>query len=178
MVDRQPPLVEDARAGPRRLEAASRRLTDARECGIWVHMRTTNWIESTFATVRSHTKVTKGPGSRAATIAMAFKLIEAAQTRWRAVNAPHLVALVGDSALFRNGKLLERPIDITAKKTAESHDTDVTETGSSTGFDNISRPHHKGPTDMSKPFRRNSQTYQKLRSQFRAQCNDNGRQDC
>ena len=48
--------------------------------------------ESTFATVRLRTKVTKGPGSRAAGLAMAYKLIEAAQTRWRAVNAPHLVA--------------------------------------------------------------------------------------
>ena len=42
----------------------------------------------TFATVRHRTKVTKGPGSKAAGIAMAFKLIEAAQERWRAVNAP------------------------------------------------------------------------------------------
>ena len=39
-------------------------------------------------------RVTKGPGSRAAGVAMAFKLIESAQTRWRAVDAPHLVALV------------------------------------------------------------------------------------
>ena len=54
----------------------------------WVHLRTTNPIESTFATVRHRTKVTKGPGSRAAGLAMAFKLIEAAQDRWRAVNAP------------------------------------------------------------------------------------------
>jgi len=47
----------------------------------------TNPIESTFATVRHRTKVTKGPGSRAADLAMAFKLIESAQDRWRAVNA-------------------------------------------------------------------------------------------
>ncbi|MCB0890844.1 MAG: IS256 family transposase, partial [Propionibacteriaceae bacterium] len=60
----------------------------------WIHLRTTNPIESTFATVRLRTKVTKGPGSRAAGIAMAYKLIDAAQARWRAVNAPHLVALV------------------------------------------------------------------------------------
>ena len=46
-------------------------------------------IESTFATVRNRSKVTKGPGSRAQGIAMAYKLIEAAQSRWRAVNAPH-----------------------------------------------------------------------------------------
>jgi hypothetical protein len=40
---------------------------------------------------------------------MAFKLIEAAQARWRAVNAPHLVALVRAGAKFDNGKLVERP---------------------------------------------------------------------
>ena len=42
----------------------------------WIHLRTTNPIESTFATVRLRQRVTKGPGSRAAGIAMAFKLIE------------------------------------------------------------------------------------------------------
>jgi len=40
---------------------------------------------------------------------MAFKLTEAAQARWRAVNAPHLVALVRAGATFVNGKLVERP---------------------------------------------------------------------
>ena len=75
----------------------------------WVHLRTTNPIESTFATVRLRQRVTKGPGSRAAGIAMAFKLIESAQARWRAVNAPHLVALVRAGAMFENGKLVERP---------------------------------------------------------------------
>jgi putative transposase len=74
----------------------------------WIHLRTTNPIESTFATVRDRTKITKGPGLKAAGIAMAFKLIEAAQTRWRAVNAPHLVALVRNGAVFRKGKLVER----------------------------------------------------------------------
>jgi transposase-like protein len=77
----------------------------------WVHLRTTNPIESTFATVRHRTKITRGPGSRAAGLAMAFKLIEAAQDRWRAVNAPHLVALVRAGATFVNGKLVERPDD-------------------------------------------------------------------
>ena len=75
----------------------------------WVHLRTTNPIESTFATVRHRTKVTKGPGSKAAGLAMAFKLIEAAQQRWRAVNAPHLVALVRAGARFDKGRLVERP---------------------------------------------------------------------
>ncbi len=69
---------------------------------------TTNPIESTFATVRLRQRVTKGPGSRAAGVAMAFKLIESAQRRWRAVNAPHLVALVRAGAKFDNGKLIER----------------------------------------------------------------------
>jgi transposase-like protein len=96
---------------------ATARITDCEEVLLafydypaehWVHLRTTNPIESTFATVRHRTKVTKGPGSRAAGIAMAFKLIEAAQGRWRKVNAPHLVALVRAGAEFRNGKLVER----------------------------------------------------------------------
>src|SRR5262249_23915961 len=75
----------------------------------WVHLRTTNPIESTFATVRHRTKVTKGPGSRAAGLAMAFKLIQAAQDHWRMVNAPHLVALVRAGATFINGRHAERP---------------------------------------------------------------------
>ena len=75
----------------------------------WVHLRTTNPIESTFGTVRHRTKITRGPGSKAAGLAMAYKLIEAAQARWRAVNAPHLVALVRAGARFEAGKLVERP---------------------------------------------------------------------
>ena len=82
----------------------------------WVHLRTTNPIESTFATVRHRTKVTKGPGSKAAGLAMAYKLIESAQARWRAVNAPHLVALVRAGARFETGKLVERPEDDTAQE--------------------------------------------------------------
>ncbi len=76
----------------------------------WIHLRTTNPIESTFATVRLRQRVTKGPGSRAAgVVSMAFKLIDSAQARWRAVNAPHLVALVRAGATFTKGKLVERP---------------------------------------------------------------------
>jgi transposase-like protein len=84
----------------------------------WIHLRTTNPIESTFATVRLRQRVTKGPGSRAAGIAMAFKLIEAAQHRWRAVNAPHLVALVRAGARFERGILVEREPPITNTKEA------------------------------------------------------------
>lgn len=75
----------------------------------WIHLRTTNPIESTFATVRLRQRVTKGPGSRAAGVAMAFKLIESAERRWRAVNAPYLVALVRAGAVFKNGALVEPP---------------------------------------------------------------------
>ncbi|MFG3026508.1 IS256 family transposase [Streptomyces sp. NPDC048254] len=75
----------------------------------WIHLRTTNPIESTFATVRLRTKVTKGAGSAAAALAMVFKLVESAQARWRAVNAPHLVALVRAGARFERGHLVERP---------------------------------------------------------------------
>ena len=74
----------------------------------WVHLKTTNPIESTFATVRLRTKVTKGPGSRAAGLAMAYKLIESAQTSWRAVNAPELVALVRAGVIFERGVMAER----------------------------------------------------------------------
>ena len=74
----------------------------------WVHLRTTNPIESTFATVRHRTKITKGPGSRAAGLAMAFKLIESAQDHWRMVNAPHLVALARAGARFERGVMVER----------------------------------------------------------------------
>ena len=66
------------------------------------------------ATVRHRTKVTKGPGSRAAGLAMAFKLIESAQERWRAVNAPRLVGLVRAGTAFVNGKLAERPAEAAA----------------------------------------------------------------
>lgn len=84
----------------------------------WVHLRTTNPIESAFATVRLRQRVTKGPGSRAAGVAMAFKLLEAAQARWRAVNAPHLVALVRAGATFKNGVHIERPDDQTRQEDA------------------------------------------------------------
>ncbi|MEV7678139.1 transposase [Streptomyces sp. NPDC088341] len=75
----------------------------------WIHLRTTNPIESTFSTVRLRTKVNRGAGSRTAALAMVFKLVESAQQRWRAVNVPHLVALVRAGARFERGQLVERP---------------------------------------------------------------------
>jgi putative transposase len=74
----------------------------------WVHLRTTNPIESTFSTVKLWTKVTRGAGSPAAALAMVFKLAESAQARWRAITAPHLVALVRNGARFERGRLVER----------------------------------------------------------------------
>ena len=75
----------------------------------WIHLKTTNPIESTFATVRLRTKVTKGPGSRAAGLAMAFKLIEAAELRWRSINAPHLAAVVRAGTTSDKGVTIARP---------------------------------------------------------------------
>jgi putative transposase len=77
----------------------------------WIHLKTTNPIESTFSPVRARTRVTKGPGSKQAGLAMAFKLLQAAEGRWRAVNGPHLVALVRAGARFERGRLVERPAE-------------------------------------------------------------------
>ncbi|MBA3388384.1 MAG: IS256 family transposase [Rubrobacter sp.] len=74
----------------------------------WRHLRTTNPIESVFAPVRARTDITKGPGSRQAGLAMIFKLVEAAQGRWRKLSGAHLVAMVRAGAEFRNGELVER----------------------------------------------------------------------
>jgi putative transposase len=85
----------------------------------WLHLRTTNPIESSFAPVRARTRVTKGPGTRDTGLAMVFKLLQAAQGHWRAVNGPHLVALVRAGARFEKGKLLERPDQTPDKEAGE-----------------------------------------------------------
>ncbi len=73
----------------------------------WRHLRTSNPIESVFSAVRARTDITKGPGSRQAGLAMIFKLMEAAEGRWRKLIGAHLVALVRAGAEFRNGELVE-----------------------------------------------------------------------
>ena len=73
----------------------------------WIHLRTTNPIESAFAPVRARTDITKGPGSRQAGLAMIFKLMEASEGRWRRLNGSQIVALVRAGAQFRNGELVE-----------------------------------------------------------------------
>ena len=70
----------------------------------WIHLRTTNAIESTFSTVKARTRTTKGAGSRKAGLAMAFKLLMMAETRWRKVNSPHLVAVVQAGVRFPDGE--------------------------------------------------------------------------
>ena len=74
----------------------------------WVHLRTTNPIESTFATVKARTKVTKGAGTRRRGLVMAYKLLDAAQDRWRKVNSPELVVQVRAGIEFKDGIQVER----------------------------------------------------------------------
>lgn len=74
----------------------------------WKHIRTSNPIESTFATVRLRQRVTKGPGSRIRGLTMAFKLIQMAQDRWRKLNSSHLLPLVRAGIPFTDGEQVER----------------------------------------------------------------------
>ncbi len=74
----------------------------------WVHLRTTNPIESTSATVRARTRVTKGAGSRRRGMVMAYKLLDAAQDRWRKVNSPELVSPVRAGIEFKDGNQIVR----------------------------------------------------------------------
>ena len=69
----------------------------------WRHLRTTNPIESSFATVKLRTRVTKGAGSKAAALAMAYKLLITAQERWRRFNGHELIIDVLDGATFKDG---------------------------------------------------------------------------
>ena len=69
----------------------------------WGHLRTSNPIESTFATVRLRTYRTKGPGSRLAGLAMAFKLAQKAEKGWRRLNKSEKLQEVIDGAVFVDG---------------------------------------------------------------------------
>ena len=69
----------------------------------WRHLRTSNAIESSFATVKLRTRVMKGAGSKKAALAMAYKLLDAAQERWRRFNGHELVADVLAGATFKDG---------------------------------------------------------------------------
>ena len=69
----------------------------------WIHLRTTNPIESVFATVKHRQKKTRGNGSRAACLAMVFKLTESASRKWRALNGTALLPDVIQGVQFING---------------------------------------------------------------------------
>ena len=69
----------------------------------WIHLRTTNPIESTFATVRLRTRRTKGCGSRMACLTMVFKLAQCAQRHWRRLNGKELIAEVVAGIRFVDG---------------------------------------------------------------------------
>jgi len=69
----------------------------------WKHIRTTNPIESTFATVRLRTKRTKGSGSRNACLAMVFKLAQTAERKWRKLNGYKLLGDVIRGVHFKDG---------------------------------------------------------------------------
>mgnify|MGYP006428589973 CR=1 FL=1 len=75
----------------------------------WVHLRTTNPIESAFATVRLRSKRSKNCGSRDTTLSMVYKLLESAQKRWRKIRGFRLLTLVVNNVQFTNGeKVIEQ----------------------------------------------------------------------
>lgn len=77
----------------------------------WVHIRTTNPIESTFATVRLRSKKSKSCGSRDTTLAMVFKLMESAQKKWRKIQGFRLLTLVVNNVPFVDGELVKEQSD-------------------------------------------------------------------
>jgi len=77
----------------------------------WKHLRTSNVVESPFATVRLRQRVTKGAGSRTKAITMAFKLLEMAQMRWRRLDGSQLLPLVAHGVKYRDGVRLETKED-------------------------------------------------------------------
>jgi putative transposase len=70
----------------------------------WRHIRTTNPIESTFATVRLRTKRTKGCGSRTATLSMVWKLVKEAEKNWQKLHQSNIIALVLADVKFEDGE--------------------------------------------------------------------------
>ena len=70
----------------------------------WAHLRTTNPIESTFATVRHRTRQTKGCGSAQATLAMVFQLVRVAEKHWRRLKGSELLAQVITGVKFADGE--------------------------------------------------------------------------
>lgn len=78
----------------------------------WQHLRTTNPIESTFATVRLRTDKTRGCVSRATILALVFKLVQSAQQRWRRLRAAHLLPEVVAGVPFPDGVCSQPPASL------------------------------------------------------------------
>lgn len=70
----------------------------------WLHIRTTNPIESTFATIRHRMRQTKGCGSRGATLSMVYKLMSSAETRWKKLNGSELIEKIINGVKFKDGE--------------------------------------------------------------------------
>jgi len=77
----------------------------------WIHIRTTNPIESTFATVRLRTKKTRNCGSRDTTLAMVYKLMQSAEKRWRKIGGFNLLTLVVNNVEFKDGVQISEQSD-------------------------------------------------------------------
>ncbi|MBB09561.1 IS256 family transposase [Alcanivorax sp. S6407] len=77
----------------------------------WVHIRTTNPIESTFSTVRLRSKRARNCGSRETTLAMVYKLLETAQKRWKRIKGFDLLALVVNNVKFKDGEQVQDQSD-------------------------------------------------------------------
>jgi putative transposase len=84
----------------------------------WKHLRTSNVIESPFATVRLRQRVTKGAGSRTKGLLMAYKLLDMAQAHWRRLDGAHLLPLVRAGIVFVDGVQLEGKANRTKAKAA------------------------------------------------------------
>ena len=96
--------------------AAMKKLTKDREellafydfpAAHWASIRTTNPIESAFATVRLRSKRAKNCGSRATTLAMVFKLLQSAQKNWNRLKRYELLTLVANNVPFKDGEHVE-----------------------------------------------------------------------
>ena len=84
----------------------------------WKHLRTSNVIESPFATVRLRQRVTKGAGSRTKGLLMAYKLLDMAQARWRCLDGAQLLPLVRAGIGFVDGVQQEGKANRTKPKAA------------------------------------------------------------
>lgn len=77
----------------------------------WIHIRTTNPIESAFSTVRLRTRKSRNCGSRDTTLAMVYKLLQSAQKRWRKIKGFALLTLVVNKVPFKDGEQIVDQLD-------------------------------------------------------------------